>query len=368
MNVKVKQHDITDCGAACLASVAAFYKYKLPISKIRQWAGTDKKGTNAWGLIKAAEKMGFSAKGVKGDISCLPEIPCPAIAHVVIKEKLQHYVVVLKTGKSHVKIMDIERDEEEDTIEITKDMAGDIHFKDVSFSYGTRIDVFENFNLQIGKAQITAIIGESGSGKTTIAALLQKLYPVNEGNVYIGNVNVKYVSTGSLRWLVGIVPQNLELFSGNVIENIAVGEFEPGMQHILDVCQQLGILEFIEQLPAGFKTYIGENGATLSGGEKQRLAIARTLYRNPEILILDEATSSLDSKSEKYVQETIKSLKRQGKTIIIIAHRMGTVINADKIVVLKQGKLIEEGSHKELYKKQGTYYEMWQKQLPILES
>lgn len=719
MNTNVKQRDITDCGAACLASVAAHYKLKLPVSKIRQWAGTDKKGTNAWGLIKAAEKMGMSAKGVKALPEALSEIPLPAIAHVIVKEKLQHYVVIykvtpdfieimdpgtgtikkqkmdlflkewtgvlillspsgdfvarnekisnlkrfafllkphrqilaqalfgaviftilglstsvyiqkitdnvlvngnrnllnllsvvmilillfqifigtmqttfiLKTGQlidaklilgyykhlfklpqrffdtmrtgeivsrindaikirafindtmvnfvvnifivvfafalmfvynwklallmlliipfylaiyfitnylnkkrerkvmeyaaelesqlveslnsvktikqlsveefANIKtetrfinllystyksglnsvfsgnssmfinriftiillwagsvfvlrqqvtpgelmsfyaliayftgpvssligmnktyqnaiiaadrlfeIMDLEREAEEDLVDAGETQTGNIRFKNVSFSYGTRTDVFEDFNLLIKTGEITAIIGESGSGKTTIAALLQKLYPVNNGAIFIGDTNIRYFSNESLRQLVGIVPQNLELFAGSVIENIAVGEFKPNMPRILEICKQLGMIEFIEKQPNGFNTFIGEQGATLSGGQKQRLAIARALYRNPKILILDEATSSLDSNAEYHVQQTIKKLKNEGKTIIIIAHRLSTVLLSDNIVLLENGKLIEQGSHDELYSKKKKYYELWQKQIPheILE-
>lgn len=714
MSIKIKQHDITDCGAACLASISAHFKLKLPISRIRQMAGTDKKGTNALGLIKAAEKLGFTAKGVRGELDSLSKIPLPAIAHVVVKEVLQHYVViykvtdkyvevmdpgdgqihkksiaefenewtgvlilmvpnesfvkkdekvsnisrfffllkphksilfqalfgaivytvlglstsiyiqkltdfvlvdgnknllnllsigmvvliifqifigtsktvmVLKTGQlidsrlilgyyKHLlklpqrffdtmrigeiisrindavkirafindtaislivnvfivffsfalmfiyswklalamaliiplyalvyfitnrlnkkqerkvmeqaaeletqlveslnsvktikqlsledfanlktetrfinllqtgyksglnaifsgnsseflsriftivllwfggylvidqtitpgelmsfyaiigyftgpvasligmnksvqnaliaadrlfEIMDLEREEEENRFELDKQHKGDLIFQDVSFSYGTRVDVFEKFNMKIPQGKITAIIGESGSGKTTIAALVQKLYPLNDGNIYIGNVNIKYASNESLRNYVGIVPQNLDLFAGNVIENIAVGEFQPNMERILDICKQIGILDFIEELPNGFQTWLGENGASLSGGQKQRLAIARALYRDPQVLILDEATSSLDSISEEQVQNCIKGLKEHGKTIVLIAHRLGTVLQSDKIIVLEKGKLMEEGSHSELYKNQGKYYQMWQKQMP----
>ena len=717
MNIKVKQRDITDCGAACLASVAAYHKLNLPVSKIRQWAGTDKKGTNAWGLIKAAEKMGMTAKGVRATPEALPEVPLPAIAHVVIKEKLQHYVViykvtpayvekmdpgtgrlekqpiedfkkewtgvlvllspsgdfkagnekvsnfkrfrfllqphrgilvqalfgaviftvlglstsiyiqkitdnvlingnknllnllsvvmviilllqifigamqtifVLKTGqlidarlilgyykhllklpqrffdtmrtgeivsrindavkirafindtminfivnifivvfafslmfiynwklalimllviplysgvyfitnylnkkrerkimeqaadleaqlvesinsektikqlgieeftnlKTEVRfvsllqsayksglnsvfsgnssmfisrvftiillwtgslfvlqqeitpgelmsfyaligyftgpvssligmnktyqnatiaadrlfeIMDLEQETDDDLVDATTVPLGDIVFKDVSFSYGTRVDVFEDFNVVFKQGEITAIIGESGSGKTTIAALLQKLYPLNEGAIFIGNTNIKYFSNQSLRLVVGIAPQNLDLFTWRVIDNIAMGEFTPDMPRVLEICQHLGMIDFIEKLPGGFNTLVGEHGATLSGGQKQRLAIARALYRNPEILIMDEATSSLDSEAEHHVQQTIKLLKSEGKTIIIIAHRLSTVLLADKIVVLENGKLIEQGSHGELYAQQGKYFNLWQKQMPVFE-
>ncbi len=714
--MKIKQRDITDCGAACLASIASHYKLKLPVSRIRQLAGTDKKGTNVLGLIKAAEKMGFTAKGVKGGSDALPKIPLPAIAHVIVKEVLQHYVVIYKVSATHVEymdpgdgqmhkvamaefekqwtgvlvlfapnddfvsrsekvsnfrrfvfllqphksmlvqalfgailytilglstsiyiqkitdyvlvdgntnllnllsvgmlvillfqifiggaktilmlrtgqlidarlilgyykhllrlpqrffdtmrvgeiisrindavkirafindtavslvvnvfivlfsfglmfiyswklalimavviplyaltyfitnklnkkqerkvmehaaelesqlveslnsvrtikqfgledftnvktevrfitllktvyksglnsifsgnsseflsrvftiillwvgsyfvidqsitpgellsfyaiigyftspaagligmnktvqnaliaadrlfeIMDLERESEENKIELRKELLGDIKFENVSFSYGTRVDVFEDFSLTIPKGRLTAIIGESGSGKTTLAALIQKLYPLNKGSISIGQHNINYFSNDSLRQLVASVPQKLDLFAGNVVENIAVGEFNPDMERVLEVCNQLGILKFIEGLPNGFNTYLGENGASLSGGQKQRLAIARALYRHPEVLILDEATSSLDSESESHVQATIDQLKQQGKTIVVIAHRLSTVMNADKIVVLEDGQLIEEGTHYQLFEQQGKYYKMWQKQMPVL--
>ena len=162
--------------------------------------------------------------------------------------------------------------------------------------------------------------------------------------------------------MIGTVPQQLNLFSGTVTENIALGEFEPNLQKIVEICTMLGMLSFIEKMPAGFHTHIGENGASLSGGQKQRLAIARALYKNPEILILDEATSSLDSESERFVQQTIQNLKNQGKTVIIIAHRLSTVVNADNIVVLENGKVIEQGNHENLFNDKGRYWEMWRKQ------
>lgn len=715
MPVKIKQRDITDCGAACLASIASHYKLHIPVSKIRQIAGTDKKGTNALGMVKAAEKLGFEAKGVKGDKTALPKIPCPAVAHVIVKEVLHHYVVIYKATEKEVHVMDPgdgemhkytsaefeklwtgvlillvpsekfeaknekvsnlsrfwfllkphksiilqalfgaiiytvlglstsvyiqkitdnvltdgntnllnllsvgmitiialqviigvfksififktgqkidaklilgyykhllklpqeffdsmrvgeivsrindavkirafindtsislivnafiiifsfslmfvyswklalimmlvipiytvlyfitnklnkkkERELMEDSAELesqlveslnsiktikqfgiedftnlrtetrfikllrtvyssgmnslfsgttsevvnrvftvillwvgslfvldktitpgellsfyallgyfmspvvgligmnktlqnamiaadrmfeimdldyeeddknkmhfNKKHVGDICFKNVTFSYGTRTEVFQDFNLNIRKGQITAIIGESGSGKTTIAALIHKLYKINDGNIFIGDYNTANVSNESLRKEIGIVPQNLTLFAGTVIENIAVGDFYPDMEKIIQICKDLGISEFIEGMPNSYNTYIGENGTTLSGGQRQRLAIARALYRNPEILIFDEATSALDSESERYVQAAIKKLRNEGKTIIIIAHRLSTVIISDKIVVLSKGELMEEGSHQELMQKEELYYEMWMKQIP----
>ena len=205
----------------------------------------------------------------------------------------------------------------EDKIEFTKEMNGDISIDDISFSYGTRTDVFENFSLKIPKGKVTAIIGESGSGKTTIAALLQKLYPIKKGKIFIGSHNIDYYDNSSLRAVIAAVPQQLDIFSGNIIENIALGDLSPDMQHIIEICTELGIIPFIEKLPAGFNTTLGEHGIGLSGGEKQRLAIARALYRKPEILILDEATSSLDSQSEHFVQETIQNFNQKDKTVIL---------------------------------------------------
>ena len=261
-------------------------------------------------------------------------------------------------------IMDLEREADENKIEFKKESIGDICFNSISFSYGTRVDVFDDFSLTIKKSNLTAIIGESGSGKTTLASLLQKLYPLKSGKINIGNHNIEYFDNTSLRQLISSVPQQLNLFAGNVVENIALGEFNPDMERIVEISTMLGMIDFIEKLPNGFNTYIGENGASLSGGQKQRLAIARAIYKNPEILLLDEATSSLDSESEMYVQEVIQKLKQQGKTIIIIAHRLSTVVHADEIVVLENGTVIEQGTHSHLYESKGRYYEMWQKQIP----
>ena len=261
-------------------------------------------------------------------------------------------------------IMDLEREESDNKIVLKKEAIGSVNFKNVAFRYGTRVEVFKDFNLTLKKGEITAIVGESGSGKSTLISLLQNIYPIQSGQVTIGDFDLKYIENSSLRDLVSVVPQKIDLFAGNVIENIAVGEFAPNMELIMEICKGIGILEFIESLPNGFTTYLGENGATLSGGQKQRIAIARALYKQPEILVLDEATSSLDSSSENYIQNAINSLREKQKTIIIIAHRLSTVINADKIVVLEKGKVLEQGSHSELYNSKQKYYNLWQQQMP----
>ena len=259
-------------------------------------------------------------------------------------------------------IMDLEREKTEHKIELTADMIGDIHLEEVTFRYGTRALVFENLSLTIQKGKITAIVGESGSGKSTLISLLQNLYPLKNGRIRIGDNDIQHLSNESLRKLVGVVPQQIHLFAASVLENVALGEFEPDMKKMLYYARKLGIHEFIEELPNGYATELTENGNNLSGGQRQRLSILRALYREPEIIIFDEATSSLDTISEQYVQETIKSLCAIGKTAVLIAHRLSTVREADEIIVVHKGKVIEKGTHLTLLAKQGQYASLWGQQ------
>ena len=259
-------------------------------------------------------------------------------------------------------IMDLDREETENKLALEKENIGDIIFENVTFSYGTRTDVFKDFNAVFKKNQTIAVVGESGSGKTTLIALLQNLYPIKSGKISIGDYDLKHIHYQSLRNIVGVIPQQLNLFSGNIIENIALGDSFPNIQRILDLSKQLGITEFVEKLPNGFETQIGENGALLSGGQKQRIAIARALYKNPEILLMDEATSSLDTNSEQIVKQTIDDFKLQGKTVIVIAHRLSTIANADTILVMENGQIIESGNHQSLLQLKSKYFELWNKQ------
>ena len=252
--------------------------------------------------------------------------------------------------------------EENRTLDHELELKGDIKFNQVCFGYGTRKEVFNKLNLTIPEGKFTAIVGESGSGKSTIAALIQKLYPLTDGEIRIGNLNLQHVTNLNIRNKISVVPQHIELYAATVLENIALGDIDPDLASILRICEQLGILSFIESLPNGFETKISENGVSLSGGERQRLAIARALYRDPEILILDEPTASLDSQSELYVQNTLSELTSSDKTIILIAHRLSSVINADKIVVLKSGEIVEEGTHREMIENRASYYDLWKQQ------
>ena len=261
-------------------------------------------------------------------------------------------------------IMDLDKEDPGQKLVLKKEMVGDIRLDHVYFRYGSRADVFHGLSLVIPYGKITAFVGESGSGKTTLTNILQKMYPVASGRVTIGQYNINHIDVRSLRSCIAVVPQKIDLFSGSLIENIAVGDFRPDYNKMVDICATLGIMPFIEQLPHGFETHLGENGATLSGGQKQRIAIARALYRDPEVLLLDEATSSLDSESEGYVQEAMMHLRKQKKTVVLIAHRLSTVIQADKICVLEKGRLIEEGSHQDLINQKSHYCKLWQKQMP----
>lgn len=263
-------------------------------------------------------------------------------------------------------IMDLEVEKSDETFPIKKSDVGDITFRDVSFRYGSRANVFEGLSLVFPKGKISGVIGESGSGKSTLVSLLQNLYPLQSGCIYIGEHDIKFVENSSLRRIVSVVPQRIDLFAGNVLENIALGDYQPDMQRVVQISQRLGMMDFVESLPNGFGTYLGENGASLSGGQKQRIAIARALYRDPEILILDEATSSLDPDSEQLVQQAIRMLATEGKTIIFITHRLAAVQEFDRLYVLDKGKLVEEGNHQELIEKEGKYFQMIRKQLVLL--
>jgi ATP-binding cassette subfamily B protein len=262
-------------------------------------------------------------------------------------------------------IFDLKEEDNSQKIRITKEQCGDIVFNNISFRFGSRSNVFTDFSIKFDKGKINAVIGESGSGKTTLVSLLQNLYPLQNGSITIGNIDIKHVYNADLRSLVGIVPQNIELFEGSICDNIILDDYEPDWNLVFNICRDVGMIEFIENLPEGMKTNIGENGIQLSGGQRQRLAIARALYRNPEILILDEATSSLDSESEQNIKNIVNKLKKNGKTIILIAHRLGTVMTADKIFVLENGALIEEGTHSELIAKENLYFKFWNIQTKI---
>jgi len=234
-----------------------------------------------------------------------------------------------------------------------------IEFDQIYFEYSdTDERVLDEVSFTIKKGEIVALVGPSGSGKSTIADLIPRFFDVSKGALRIDGNNVRKISFSSLRGSMGIVTQEVILFNDTIRKNIAYGQSDVTEEAIQKAAKAANALEFIEQSPDGFDTLIGERGVNLSGGQKQRLAIARALLKNPPILILDEATSALDTESEKMVQKAIEVLMKD-RTVLVIAHRLSTVQNADKIVVLDKGKILEVGSHNELYEKGGLYRRLY---------
>lgn len=248
-------------------------------------------------------------------------------------------------------------------IDATKSDLGDIRLENVTFRHGAQPELFQDLNVTFGRGEMTAVVGESGSGKSSLAALLQNVYPILGGRIRIGRYDLQDLSAVSLRQVVAAVPQSIDVFSGSVIENIALGDFEPDIEKILKICDRIGLRELIERWPGGLQAYLGENGVRLSGGEKQRLALARALYRDPQILILDEATSSLDTVAAAFVLRLVEELRRAGKTIVVISHRLSTISGADKIVVLDNGRVVAEGKHRDLLAAEGAYARLWRAQI-----
>ncbi|CAK1553064.1 unnamed protein product [Leptosia nina] len=241
---------------------------------------------------------------------------------------------------------------------------GDIEFKDVTFAYPTRPDavVLNNFNLKIPAGKTVAIVGSSGNGKSTIAALLERFYDVDEGSVTIDGVDVRDMDGKWLRGrAIGLISQEPVLFATTVKENIRYGKPEATDQEVYRAAQTANAEDFIRNFPDGYDTMVGERGMSLSGGQKQRIAIARAVLKNPPIMILDEATSALDATSEKVVQTALETASK-GRTVLVIAHRLSTVMSADIIVVLSKGQIVEMGNHEQLKKQKGHYWNLIKQQ------
>ena len=236
---------------------------------------------------------------------------------------------------------------------VIKDLNDSVEFNNVSFGYGQEV-VLNSINLRVEKGSSVALVGESGSGKSTMMDLLTRFYDVESGEVLIDGVNVKDLTIKSLRSLIGIVSQESILFNTSVTENIAFGDENPSIEKVIEAAKTANAYDFIMGLETGFDTVIGERGNKLSGGQKQRLSIARAIYLDPQILILDEATSALDTESEQLVQSALERIM-VGKTTFIIAHRLSTIINADQIIVLSKGAIVEQGNHQDLLKLNGFY-------------
>ena len=238
---------------------------------------------------------------------------------------------------------------------------GIVEFKNVSFSYEKERQILNNISFSVKKGETLGIVGQSGSGKSTIARLLFRFYDLTDGNISIDGQNISNVTQKSLRTKIGMVPQDIVLFNDSIFYNLAYGKSDATIMEVEEVAKSVKMHEFITSLPYGYDTKVGERGLKLSGGEKQRIGIARTLLKNPSLMILDEATSALDTLTENEVQSSFFNYSSK-KTTIIIAHRLSTIFRADIIIVLENGVMIEKGTHKELIMLNGNYAAMWSKQ------
>ena len=236
---------------------------------------------------------------------------------------------------------------------VISDFTTAVALKDITFAY-TELPVLSHFSLEIPKGKTIALVGQSGSGKSTIANLITRFYDVNHGEVLIDGVNVKDMQTASLRKLIGVVSQDSILFNDTVKNNLLIGKPDATDEELVTAAKIANAYEFIKDLPKGFDTNIGDAGSKLSGGQKQRLSIARAVLKNPPIMVLDEATSALDTESERLVQNALENMMKN-RTSVVIAHRLSTIQNADQIVVMQKGQIVEQGTHTELIQKNGMY-------------
>ena len=242
--------------------------------------------------------------------------------------------------------------DKEDAI-IKTDFTDSISIKDINFAY-QKENVLKNFSLEVPKGKTVALVGQSGSGKSTIANLLTRFYDVQEGSIKIDGIDIKDMNMHSVRGLMGLVTQDSILFNDSIKNNILIGKPDATDSEIIEALKIANAYEFVKDLPSGIETNIGDAGGKLSGGQKQRLSIARAVLKNPPIMILDEATSALDTESEKFVQIALENMM-QNRTSIVIAHRLSTIQKADKIIVMKKGEIVEQGTHTELLALNGTY-------------
>ena len=278
-----------------------------------------------------------------------------------IKQTQDAKISMERLGEIH----DKEDEESTDEQYVTEIPQNDIEVKNASFRYiGSENFVFEDLTLSIPYQKTTAIVGASGSGKTTLLKLLMKFYEPNKGEIKIGNANLKNISPRFWREHCGVVMQEGYVFNDTIAENIAVGEDYIDKSKLRKAVEIANIKDFIEELPLSYNTKIGNEGVGVSGGQKQRLFIARAVYKSPEYILFDEATSALDANNEKIIMENLEQFFK-GKTAVVIAHRLSTVKHADKIIVLDKGKVVEEGNHAELVAMKGEYYRLVKNQLEL---
>jgi subfamily B ATP-binding cassette protein MsbA len=249
--------------------------------------------------------------------------------------------------------------EQEQGLLLTEKVRGNIQFKDVSYAYRQGPPVLHHLNFTLEAGTSVALVGHSGSGKTTIASLLPRFYELTQGQITLDGIPIHQVNLASLREQIALVSQHVTLFNDTLANNIAYGSFDASREQIIAAAQLAYADEFINKLPQGYETRVGENGVLLSGGQRQRIAIARAILKDAPILILDEATSALDSESEHYIQAALEQVM-SNRTTLVIAHRLSTIKSVNKIIVLQQGRIVEEGTHHELLERQGHYAQLYQ--------
>lgn len=275
---------------------------------------------------------------------------------------VEQYQSGMSGFKRFVELMDTKPDiVDSDNAREFKDVQGEIEFKNATFKYEGSEEILSNINFKIEKGKTLALVGPSGGGKTTICHLIPRFYELNKGKITIDGEDIKEITLKSLRKNIGIVQQDVFLFTGTIKDNILYGNPEANDDEVIEAAKNANIHDFIISLPEGYETYVGERGVKLSGGQKQRISIARVFLKNPPILILDEATSALDNTSELIIQRSLEKLSK-GRTAIIVAHRLSTVKNADEIVVLTNKGIVEKGAHKELINSGEIYARLYNSQ------
>ncbi|MCX0362385.1 ATP-binding cassette domain-containing protein, partial [Clostridium perfringens] len=288
------------------------------------------------------------------------------IENIINLQPTLQTAVVAAERLSEILDLSLEKAEDEHKKINPNSLNGKIEFKNVDFRYGTRQLILKNINMTINKGERIALVGESGSGKTTIAKLLLNFYQCENGEIIVNDYNLLDINVEVLRDKIAYISQETFLFNGTILENLMLGNPYLTYEEIIEACKKAQIHDFINSLPLRYNTLVEENGSNFSGGQKQRLSIARAILRKPEILIMDEATSNLDSITEKAIEKTIHEFS-EGMITIIIAHRLSTIMRCDNIYILEKGEIKEQGSHNELLEKQGRYYELWKEQLPDIE-
>jgi ATP-binding cassette subfamily B protein len=243
-------------------------------------------------------------------------------------------------------------------------LKGDIIFKDVTFRYGSRAPVLKDISVYIPKSYKIALVGESGSGKTTLAKLLMRFYSIEKGEISINGCNINDIDINHLRGRIAYISQQVFLFSGTILDNLRFASADANMESVIEACKMAQAHDFINALPLRYETILEENGGNLSGGQRQRLSIAQAILKDPDLIIMDEATSNLDSITERAIERIIYD--HTGETaVLMIAHRLSTIMRCDYIYVMDKGNVIEAGTHSDLMYRKGYYFDLWKDQLPI---